>query len=475
MALFYIILALLLSLNGLIGLDPDLGWHLQMGQLILSSGVPLTDPFSYTMPGFNFIDHEWLTNVILFELYSHVGLIPIALLFGTISSLTLWIISKEWPKLNLGLTSLAAAVLITFTGIRPQMITALLFAILIQILFSKTNYLKFRCYLPIFFGFWVNLHGGFAAGIITLIIFNLIRSVQFRKVNFVDWLITGLSVGATFINPYHEQIWVEIWRQLSDRSLQSNIQEWTPGVLSWNLIYLGLITLSLALIIKYRRIFQVEQIVIYFAFLILSLSSLRHIPLWLVIALPLIFTGLECFLKELPNQVARNRFNEIWRVFTVISLIILSCEVLLDLTGAWSLQESRFYPKQAVEFLKTHPDSGQIFSSYNWGGYLIWKLPNQKVFIDGRMPSWQQSPLPGQSTNAMKDYLKLINNPTQVASVLDPYGVKTIVWFSPSYHPNLSVPLLPDPPPSQLFNNELKGQGWKVIYQDQTTVIYQKP
>jgi hypothetical protein len=35
--------------RGIIYLDPDFGWHLQAGEMILHSGFPQNDPFSYTM------------------------------------------------------------------------------------------------------------------------------------------------------------------------------------------------------------------------------------------------------------------------------------------------------------------------------------------------------------------------------------------------------------------------------------------
>jgi len=42
-------------------------------------------------------------------------------------------------------------------------------------------------------------------------------------------------------------------------------------------------------------------------------------------------------------------------------------------------------PYQAVEFIKSNQPAGPMFNSYNWGGYLIFKLwPKYPVYIDGR-------------------------------------------------------------------------------------------
>jgi hypothetical protein len=39
---------------------------------------------------------------------------------------------------------------------------------------------------------------------------------------------------------------------------------------------------------------------------------------------------------------------------------------------------------EAVDFLKENHPEGRLFNSYNWGGYLLWALPEYPVFVDGR-------------------------------------------------------------------------------------------
>ena len=39
----------------------------------------------------------------------------------------------------------------------------------------------------------------------------------------------------------------------------------------------------------------------------------------------------------------------------------------------------------AADYLEEHPDLGRLFNSYNWGGYVIWRLyPQYLSFVDGR-------------------------------------------------------------------------------------------
>ncbi|MCJ7668111.1 MAG: hypothetical protein MUP04_07520 [Anaerolineae bacterium] len=54
--------------------DPDFFWHLRTGQLIWERrSIPREDPFSYTARGQAWVAHEWLTETILFALYSLIG------------------------------------------------------------------------------------------------------------------------------------------------------------------------------------------------------------------------------------------------------------------------------------------------------------------------------------------------------------------------------------------------------------------
>src|SRR3989344_2129018 len=65
--LFFILLAgaaFALTFNSL---DPDFGWHVRTGQLILERGIPHQDWYTFTMPSFAWIDHEWLFNVFMYR------------------------------------------------------------------------------------------------------------------------------------------------------------------------------------------------------------------------------------------------------------------------------------------------------------------------------------------------------------------------------------------------------------------------
>ena len=68
--IFVITLLLVAMMAARTPMDSDLWWHLRAGQVTIETGHPLvTDLFSYTRDGQSWINHSWLSQVILYGLY----------------------------------------------------------------------------------------------------------------------------------------------------------------------------------------------------------------------------------------------------------------------------------------------------------------------------------------------------------------------------------------------------------------------
>src|SRR3972149_5262151 len=108
-------------LRGYWMLDPDFGWHVRMGEVILESGIPLTDPFSYTMAAFPFVDHEWLTNVLMYLGYRSIGMVGLAAVFATLAVAALAVAVRggrgKWWEMAV---ILVGVVWLGGGGVRPQ-------------------------------------------------------------------------------------------------------------------------------------------------------------------------------------------------------------------------------------------------------------------------------------------------------------------------------------------------------------------
>ncbi|MCS6316635.1 MAG: hypothetical protein H8K05_02390 [Nitrospira sp.] len=53
--------------------------------------------------------------------------------------------------------------------------------------------------------------------------------------------------------------------------------------------------------------------------------------------------------------------------------------------------EQTDYPIEAVRWIRSHRGEvgTRLYNDYSYGGFLLWHLPGEKIFIDGRMPAWR--------------------------------------------------------------------------------------
>jgi hypothetical protein len=125
------------------------------------------------------------------------------------------------------------------------------------------------------------------------------------------------------------------------------------------------------------------------ALALMGLQSVRHIALYAIVVTPLLAARLWAEFRGLSLPLA------VWRRPNLLAgaSIVLALAVgrmIGAALGQEVLQLGRepgaaTYPAGAVEYLRTHELTGNLFNSYQWGGYLVYQLyPRQRVFIDGR-------------------------------------------------------------------------------------------
>ncbi len=152
--------------------------HLTLGRWIWSHGwVPSTDPFSYITEGHPFIAHSWLAEVVFYLIEQTAGTVGLMLLrFGliilalTAALKTARLLKVPWPAVIL----LAPIVLGLMWGrleFRPQLFTSVLLAVELWLIVSvHTGQRSWRWLwaLPPLYAVWINLHAGWAVGMVML-------------------------------------------------------------------------------------------------------------------------------------------------------------------------------------------------------------------------------------------------------------------------------------------------------------------
>lgn len=476
----------LFFLKGVTFLDPDFGWHLRMGELILSDGIPATDPFSYTMPSFPFIDHEWLTNVLIALSFPHIGRLGLSFISAVLMTSVLFIsIGRNWYKWTITPFLLGAVSILGAGGVRPQIITLFFLSIFVAIVLNKNNWEKLKWILPLLLVVWTNLHGGFAVGVFVIFIVVIAKSIESRKIDVFNILLLMFSIFATFVNPYKTEVWREVWMTVSDQSLRWQIAEWIPSVFILSLSGTFLLMFTVFFILRYRKKFELVRIVLFAVLFFFGLSSIRHFPLWAVISFPMLNTGFLYFRQDV-TVISKGlaRFSKACNFLIVLTLIIIAIDLTHDFYRYLFYSEKAYYPYNAAAFLKKNPSSGQIFSAYDWGGYLIWKLPEKKVFIDGRMPSWKWKANASESSYAFMDYNKILKGEIPFSNIVKKYNIDTVLLPVNSEKKNLVTKLEETLSNKLLFRKEkeyktqlvvqIKQLGMKEIYKDNICVLYRR-
>jgi len=461
-------------------LDPDYGWHVGMGKYILEYGIPKTDPFSYTMPSYPFVDHEWLMNILFYKGENLLGVKGMAIIFGIMAAASLYIGEKKrgW---ELGIL-LAAGILVLRMGVRPQVVDWILISIIWKIFGDENLWSKYRFWLIPGFVLWVNLHGGFAIGLGILGWIIVTKQLEVKKLRFSDLMVWFGSLMATFINPYGWRIWWEVWMQITDKELRGNIMEWQPFYTQVEPAFWFLALLWLFLVIKNKNKVWWKTTTVGVT-LLAGLMSLRHAAIFAVLGGSELPRLLDKFWNDLKNTDMRQRAKQIYVLFLALVGVILIMAVSLQTIGF--VRGGSKYPEKAILYLKMQKIKGNMFSEYAWGGYLIWKYPDQKVFIDGRMPSWRWKAPEGEAEMAINEYKKIFEE-GEFRDIFTKYGVRTVLLPAAK-----SLTILDDInyKIEMVFKKwmkiekevvrknlveELIKDGWVKVYEDDIAIIYEK-
>lgn len=443
--------------------DPDLGWHLQLGKYIFQHGIPPTDIFSYTMPSFPFIDHSWLSDVLLFVIYQTAGFFGLAALFATITLLIFFLILPKnilrfaWVPMILGWS-----VFLSRTGVRTQVVDWVFLAILYRLFADEKLWKQFGFLVPIIMFLWVNLHGGFAMGIVVLAVVIAVKSWQVKKITLRDIITFLFSIGATCINPYGVRIWDEVGMTMADPHLRTAIVEWQPFYLvqTVDFGFWMLAVLTFTFWWRYKTAIAWWKLLLVLLFFCAGIVSVRHVPLFVVVAVPLLTELLQKVRNEFTHTaVALARVKKFMGILLLLSLFVFGMQVILILRNMQVVFGKEPISANAIEVIKKTHKNGQLFSEYNWGGYLIWQFPSKRVFIDGRMPSWRFDAPEQESSWAMKEYQEVFESEEAMKRIFAKYDV-TMVLLAPRR--------------DTAFFMWLEKNKWQKIYGDNEAIIHQK-
>ena len=206
----------------------------------------------------------------------------------------------------------------------------------------------------------------------------------------------------------------------------------------------------------------------------MALLSARHIPLYALIVVPIVVLHLTEYvenIEELPDLQTwihkriswfrgysknitgfENQFKGVVYPFLATGTLVLIVSQpwkALRNTGYEQHFDPDKFPVAAAEFIDKPGMKGNLFTTDQWGGYLIYRFyPRYPVFFDGRSDMYGEE--------IMKDYLKLVNLEYDWKRVIEKFKID---WM-----------MLPFDVPLPAALKDLPE--WKVVYDDHHAIIF---
>jgi hypothetical protein len=397
----------------LVDTDADLDlWHrLAAGQIFAQvGGVINHDIFAYFPQVDTWIDHEWLSGVIFYQVshfFGDAGILTLKILvifaILTLMYLACQIISPDGEKRVVYYLLAAFSIMPGLSStLRCQAFTYLFFALWIYLLERvKRGENRLIWLFPATMLVWTNVHGGFLAGIGLVALFMFGELLNRQKPH--KYLLIILAcLPALFASVYGLSRFATISSFFSYVGQdKSTFSEWQPmplfGSITDFFVYKILVLGGFAVLIyKFvfdrRRIDWVEPVLLCSMFL-LSLTTTRHLVFFTITAVVFSYKYYSAAITGLSNWINR-RLPQICQSDTCQNLLFTSkaffyifaiglCAMLI--AGKPFAITLDYYPTKAIEFIKVNNLKGNLLVPFNWGSYAMWKLyPSNLISMDGR-------------------------------------------------------------------------------------------
>ncbi len=442
--------------------DGDTCMHWRVGEWMLQHHqIIREDVFSYTRSGQPVISKEWLSEI-LFALAGRAeGLYGQVVLAALVIATTFALLHRQLLREgNDLLTATMVVILAAWAASSHWLARPHAFSFLMIVLWNDAlrryerdrHSARLAVVLATLAMLWVNLHGAFLAGFFILGAYGLGAILE------RDWdrartlaAVGLLCAAASLLNPSGYELHLHNLQFLRSTYLTNWLAEYrssnfqTLGSLGF-LTWLALLLLVMAL---GRPRIPAGGVVLLLSWGYFALFSVRNIPLFATLTAPLVAPSLsewvrgrwQGFRKRLGgmNLSARG-----WPVVAVVTLVAVMPRPTSLPAKSW--------PIDAVEFIRQHPEqfAGNMFNQYAWGGYLMLKLPEHKVFVDGRTDFYGEG--------LIREFTDTTALNTNWMQALQAHHVS---WtLMPADHRlNLAMALLP---------------GWRCVYTDEAAQVFCK-
>ena len=420
----------------------DLGRHLENGSIIIHGSwqdrwaVLHTNFYSYSLPNAPFVNHHWLSGVVFYVIFRLSGFVGLSVFYVALGLLTLLLFFDVARKASNFWIATAATIIViplitSRAEVRPEMFTYFFTGVFFWALYYwRLGILKHNrlLVLPVVMLVWVNLHIGFVFGLLVLGAFGLERLIKVylpfrasaseprnllnhnlnRSLHYssdalrvgrdgafrVLLFISALCLVAGLINPFGYKILMYpfliftnygylIVENQSIKFLENLNHTVGLHFVLFKVVVGALGILFLASLIKNFRKFDVAMLVLVLVTAVMAYLGIRNFPSFAFFALPALaasFYSLKPSFKIHPAYIAALCLLVVPLVGYCLNDQYADYENLQPILGVGLLPGAN----ASADFYNTLHIEGPVFNNYDIGGYLIWNLYPQKVFVDNR-------------------------------------------------------------------------------------------
>ncbi len=411
--LFLCLFLVLFSFNTINLPTADIGRHIVNGKILLhsseygvsKSSILYTNFFSYTNTDFPFINHHWLSGILVYLVFQISGFSGLSIiyflliLFALVFSILTVREQVKWNDILLvGLFLLP--LIAGRVEVRPEGLSYFFLSLFLYILFkySKDELSpKFLWLLPSLELFWVNTHIYFIFGPFLIGMF-LLQSIIFREKEKIKKLAIILATSSLvlLINPYGFSGAVypfTIFQNYGYRIVENQSINFleklsfaNPDFLWYKIALFFVITSSIFVFIKKRKDFPLALFGISMTFAVLAYLGIRHIPAFALLSLPLMAYNLNFTRNYFDLKIKDQGKITLYCLALVLvlgaSLFHFSNRLSWNRNFSLGVDQIDFGP---IAFIQKTGIHGPFFNNYDIGGFMIFYLfPKEKVFVDNR-------------------------------------------------------------------------------------------
>jgi hypothetical protein len=386
-----LLLVAVFALGCLMPMQNDSWWHLRVGQDIVRLGrVPLSDYLSHSASGRFWPNHEWLAQVIFHGAY-RLGGLPLLHALAAALMTAAWVLSASlmnpaWRPLALGLALPLSA---SGWAVRPHLFTFLFLALTLRLLLRGG-----ARWLPLLFPLWANLHSGVViAGPVLGAAALAAWFRDRRRLPLLLWLLGAWLLGS-MATPLGPRLFLFVLANLSS-PVARQLSEWQPARLGHGASTLFIMEAGLLLVLaawRWRR--QRGQpaagaqrweddflTLVALGLGLLGLRAVRHIALATMTMAPALSRLAPVRGAGAAPGAAPER-----RLVHLAVLVVAAVSAGVTVIQLWRRPLARlgWRPMSAAAAAAVAACPDPLYNRYDDGGFLLWFVPQKKVFVDSR-------------------------------------------------------------------------------------------